>query len=42
MDLWTQKGKERVGQVGRVALKYIHCVCIECSGVSDSLPPRVL
>ena len=24
MDLWTQQGKERVGQIERVALTYIH------------------
>ena len=23
-DLWTQRGKERVGQIERVALKHIH------------------
>ena len=23
-DLWTQKGKERVGQMEKVALTYIH------------------
>ena len=25
MDLWIQQGKERVGQIERVALTYIHC-----------------
>ena len=24
MDLWIQQGKERVGQIERVALTYIH------------------
>ena len=24
MDLWTQQGKERVGQIERVALTYTH------------------
>jgi len=24
MDLWAQSGKERVGQIGKVALKYTH------------------
>ena len=23
-DLWTQQGKERVGQIERVAWKYVH------------------
>ena len=26
MDLWTQWGKERVGHIKRVALKYMHCL----------------
>ena len=24
MELWTQRGKERVGQIEKVALKYIY------------------
>ena len=24
MDLWAQRGKETVGQIGRVALTYTH------------------
>ena len=25
IDLWTQRGEVKVGQIVRVALKYIHC-----------------
>ena len=29
MDLWTQQGKERVGQIERIALTYIYSAMCE-------------
>ena len=30
MELWTQRGKERVGQIEKVALKYIYIYITMC------------
>ena len=38
--LWTLQGKERVGQIERVALAYIHSVQFSCSVMSNSLGPH--
>ena len=41
MDLWTQKGKERVGWIDRVASTYV-LLLFSCSVVSNSLQPQGL
>ena len=35
--MWTQWGKEKVGQIERVALKYVHSVNFSLSVMSDSV-----
>ena len=37
MDLWTQRGEERLGQIEKIALMYIHSLTLKVTQVSDSL-----
>ena len=36
MGLWTQRGKERVGQIERVALTYIHYYMCKIDGTREA------
>ena len=37
MDLWTRWRKERLGQIEKIALMYIHSLTLKVTQVSDSL-----
>ena len=37
MDLWTQRGKERLGQIEKVALMYIHSLTLKVTQICLTL-----